>query len=138
MERDSASRHGDRGSRVKGLIGLVCAVAVGVAVYASATNKVTLPGQDPAARLAQSDSSSDVASYSAALDQLQPKCTQDRGGIAGLADAGQSDLSSHGITETRLDVLHQIASSVPATTQVDCQSVLAAFLLLREGASPTP
>ena len=89
---------------------------------------------DPASLLAQRDGASDVAPYAAALDHLQPKCTQDRVGIAGLGDAGFTDLTKNGITdETRLTVLQHLNESIPDGSKVDCQSSLAAYLVLREG-----
>lgn len=76
-----------------------------------------------------------LGQYEAALNALEPKCTQDQAGIAALANAGYQDLVKNGVTdETRLSVMQHLAGSVPAgTVRVDCASVLSAYLVLREG-----
>jgi hypothetical protein len=90
---------------------------------------------DPAAALlAQRDGSADVAAYSAALDNWQAKCTQDRTDAAGIVDATYSDLAKHGVGEaSRLVVMRHLTGAVPASVApTDCVSVSAAYLVLRE------
>ena len=102
---------------------------------APATTDAVASGQgDPAWLLAQRDGSTDVAAYSTALDQLQPYCTQDRVQLARLGDAGYSDLEQNSIhDETRLNVLQHLRDSIPSGSfKLDCQGVLAAYLVLRE------
>ncbi len=101
----------------------------------SATTTAHYPSAtaDPARLLAEGDGAADVTPYAAALDELGPQCTQDRVHIAGIADAGLSDLQQHGITdETRLTVLQHLVASVRSSAKVDCQGVMAAYLVLRE------
>jgi hypothetical protein len=92
------------------------------------------PTPDPASLLTQRDGATNVAPYAAALNALQPACTQDRAGIAGLGDAGLTDLEKNGIRdETRLTVLQHLRDSIPASGgRTDCAGVLAAYLVLRE------
>ena len=87
----------------------------------------------PAQHLADLDgNSAQVADYQAALDKLIPKCTQDEERIAALGWAGHEDLVKNGITESGLSVLGHLDESVPAGQRMDCQGVLAAWLVLRE------
>src|ERR1700730_16479271 len=80
------------------------------------TTATGAPTSDPASLLRQRDGAADVAPYAAALDQLQPACTQDRAGIAGLGDAGLADLQKNRIRdETRLTVLQHLRDSIPAS-----------------------
>jgi hypothetical protein len=105
----------------------------------TATAPTPLPtvdySRDPASLLAKRDGASDVAPYATALDQLQQVCTQDRVRLAGFGDSGFSDLVKNGVLdETRLTVLqHLFASIPPSGSKIDCQSVLAVYLILREG-----
>jgi len=118
------------------LLGVVAAAALascGGYTTSSAPGPFTSQPADPASLLAQRDGASNVSPYAAALDALVPKCTQNRVGIAGIADAGFTDLQSHGITtDDRLTVLQHLSDSVPAVGPVDCQGVMAAYLVLRE------
>ena len=68
------------------------------------------------------------------MDGLAPSCIGPEDDLAGLAYAGVSDLSKHGISSSAVDVMSQIKNSVPASAvPMDCQGVLAAWLVLREG-----
>jgi hypothetical protein len=61
-------------------------------------------------------------------------------GIAGLGDAGATDLRNNGIDdENRLSVLKHLRKSIPdAAGRIDCNSALAAYLADREGLLETP
>jgi hypothetical protein len=111
-----------------------CGEVAAVAPTPAATSAPATAAPDPASLLAQRDGAANVAPYSAALDRLQPTCTQDRVRIAGLGDAGLTDLQKNGIRdETRLTVLQHLRDSMPASAEkMDCAGVLAAYLVLRE------
>lgn len=91
-------------------------------------------GTDPAALLAQRDGSSDVASYSAALDAWQAECTQDRVADAGMVDFAFTDEQKNGVAESsRLVVMQHLTASVPAgSAPTDCNAITAAYLVTVE------
>lgn len=100
---------------------------------AAASAKPSTPA--PAQMLADLDGDTRPASdYQHALDALAPKCTQDEYHIAALAHGTLEDLQKNGVTdETELSVLQHLNGSVPAgAPRMDCQSVAAAYAVLRE------
>lgn len=125
--------------RVRVEIVIIAAFAAIVAYMTVSGHHTTTPTASSttnAQHLADLDGDTNpVADYIANLGQLDGKCTQDETQIAALADAGYQDLETHGITdETRLSVLLHLYLSIPAgSPRMDCQSVLAAYLTLREG-----
>lgn len=90
--------------------------------------------QTPAERLASDDANLKPASdYQAVLDQVVPRCTESPDKIATETINARNDLLAHNIFEHDLDVLQGLADSLPSGSgQVDCASVYAAWLLLRE------
>lgn len=89
---------------------------------------------DPAAMLAEYDGSSDVLSYTSALNEWQIKCTADRLTDAGYVDAAYRDEQQHGGPDTsRLEVMRHLTASVPASqAPTNCASIAAAYVVLVE------
>jgi hypothetical protein len=118
-----------------------CAVAVSLTLIISTVGACSSSGgssndssNDPASLLAQRDGSSDVATYSAALDAWQAKCTEDRVTDAGYVDAAyQDEQKNNGPDASRLAVMRHLTASVPASAApTKCDSVAAAYLVLVE------
>jgi hypothetical protein len=89
----------------------------------------------PAQMLADLDGDKHPASdYQQVLDQLTPKCTQDEYTVASYVYATLEDLRKNNITdETELTVLQHLNGSLPGGSgKTDCQSIAAAYLVLRE------
>lgn len=68
-----------------------------------------------------------------ALDRLATRCTEPKDRLSAFADFAVDDLAKHNIHETRLSVLRHLTQSIPAGQRVNCQSVAATYLVLREG-----
>lgn len=103
-------------------------------VSPSSSAETSAASADPASLLAQLDGSSDVATYSSALDAWQAECKQDRETDAGYVDAAFNDEQKNGGAEgSRLIVMRHLTASVPAGMgPTDCASVTAAYLTLVE------
>lgn len=100
----------------------------------------TTPAQDAAALLQTYDRAdghpADIADYQAALDKVTAKCTNSPTDIGHFVANAKADLVRNGITdETELSVLKHLDGSLPDGTHMDCQGVLAAYLVLREQGS---
>lgn len=79
-------------------------------------------------------SPSQLAPYQSAMNSLAPKCEQGRAKLVRLAWAGHLDLAAHHKDESGLQVLQHLNQSVaPLGYKIDCQGVLATFLVLVEG-----
>jgi hypothetical protein len=89
---------------------------------------------DPASLLAKYDGTSDVSTYSAALDAWQAKCTGSRVTVAGYVDSAYRDeQKNHGPDSSRLIVMRNLTASVPASAApTDCAGIAAAYLVLVE------
>ncbi len=87
-----------------------------------------------AEKLAKLDHASSAAPYNAAIDNLVPKCTQDRHRIAALGYAGKTVLANDGHPQfSALDSLRGMDKSTPpGVGPIDCQSVLATWETLIE------
>lgn len=122
-------------------------IAIGVAIAAAmplftacgssgsadaAPSSASTPG--PAQKLADLDGDKHPADdYQHALDALAPKCTQDEEHLAALANGTFEDLRKNNVTdESELSVLQHLSASVPKGAKTDCQSVAAAYAVLRE------
>lgn len=108
---------------------------------ATTSQQSTVDTSSPAYKLAAYDLTAPtpaiVNNYQKALDTLKPLCTvQDETKLASLIYGTWQDLEDNGIKdETNLTVANHIIASIPASTApVDCQSVMAAYLVEREPA----
>lgn len=105
----------------------------------SSSNSQTVSDQQTGARvLRQFDADhgnggNNESAYGAELDVLSGKCTNSTKDTARFVENSYTDLTSHGVTdETALTLLRHLDQSIPAGSQMDCQGVLAAYLVLRE------
>jgi hypothetical protein len=94
----------------------------------------TNAGDSAALVLAQSDGSSDVAAYSAALDEWQAKFTEDCVTVASYADTVyRQEQDAGGVVDdtSRLDVMGHLAASAPAEVgRTKCKDIATAYLNL--------
>lgn len=107
---------------------------------ATTSQQATVDTSTPAYKLAAYDVSAPtpaiVNNYQKALDTLKPLCTvKDENKLASLVYGTWKDLEDNGIKdETNLTVANHIIASIPASTApVDCQGIMAAYLVQREG-----
>lgn len=72
-----------------------------------------------------------LAPYVAALDALEPKCTNDRTLLGDFAVTGRDLLADRGETITLLEFLHAIDESLPpGLGPIDCAEIAAAVVTL--------
>lgn len=114
---------------------------VGYKVYDFQHNKpaasTATAAQDAAAALQLYDRldghTGDVADYQAAFGRAAAKCTNPPADVERFIENSQRDLTKNRVTdETALTLLSHLDQSIPAGTTMDCQGVLAAYLVLRE------
>jgi hypothetical protein len=91
---------------------------------------------DPASDLATADGSTDLATYSAGLDEWQAKCTDDRAALARYVETVYRQEQKFGGVAgdtSRLDVMGHLTDSVPAIAgRMKCDEIAAAYLTLVE------
>ncbi|HEV7566062.1 MAG TPA: hypothetical protein VGO31_08915 [Microbacteriaceae bacterium] len=115
------------------LICLTLGLLAGCGSTSSSSGSGGSSGGGSAADYLASKTGEDAVALQQAMDDLAPSCTGPEDDLAGLAYAGVSDLNDHGISSTALEVMAQVKNSVPASAApIDCQGVLAAWLVLRE------
>ncbi|MDF3300144.1 hypothetical protein [Streptomyces tropicalis] len=77
------------------------------------------------------------ATIQSILDELKPKCTQTDEQMVPIATAMVRLLQEHGVNdESEYSALIHLNQSIPAgTPKMDCQSIAADYVTLREGAN---
>ena len=116
------------------LICLTLGLLAGCGSTSSSSGSDVSGGSGSAAAYLASQTGESAVALQQAMDDLAPSCTGSEDDLAGLAYAGVTDLSKHGISSTAVDVMSQIKNSIPASAApMDCKGVLAAWLVLREG-----
>jgi hypothetical protein len=88
----------------------------------------------PELRLAQYAGDVSLApQFAYALDEMEPKCMQDRDQIAAYAWATWVDLRNNGVDESLYSVLSHGSAAIPDSLgPTDCQGIFAAYAVLRE------
>jgi hypothetical protein len=109
------------------------------AIAPTPASNATANTNSPAYVLAMYDSKTHpdlatVTRYQAALDSLEPFCTEDEATLAGEVWSSWNDLQKNGVSdETNLSLIGHIKESIPqGAVPTDCRQVMAAYLVMRE------
>jgi hypothetical protein len=124
----------------------IVAIAIVAAIWyfnsgsSSSATATATPAPDSATRLASLQAGGSVpsgdpliAQFQSALDSIAPHCTQSEDEVAALTASSHDDLIKNGVSESYLSVLKHVGYSIQdLNNPVDCQSMFAAYLVLRE------